>query len=90
MLTAGIWVIGHFNEDLRNLGNVVGSPVAAWVGGTLYYLLPNFSAFDVKAQVVHGQAVSLGYVGLTGLYGLTYLAFLLVAAVTIFSQRDFK
>jgi ABC-type transport system involved in multi-copper enzyme maturation permease subunit len=90
MLTGGLWVIGHFNEDLRNLGAVVGSPVAAGVGRALYYVLPNFSAFDVKAQVVHGQPVSLGYVGLTTLYGLTYLAFLLVAAVTIFSRRDFK
>jgi ABC-type transport system involved in multi-copper enzyme maturation permease subunit len=90
MLTVGLWVIGHFNEDLRNLGAVVGSPVAAGVGRALYYVLPNFSAFDVKAQVVHGQPVSLGYVGLTTLYGLTYLAFLLVAAVTIFSRRDFK
>jgi hypothetical protein len=90
MLTVGLWVIGHFNEDLRNVGSVVGSPVAAGVGRALYYVLPNFSAFDIKAQVVHGQPVSLGYVGLTTLYGLTYLAFLLVAAVTIFSRRDFK
>jgi len=90
MLTAGIWVIGHFNDDLRNFGAVVRSPTAAWVGRALYYVLPNFAAFDIKAQVVHGQTVSLGYVGLTILYGLTYLTLLLVAAVTIFSRRDFK
>ena len=90
MLTAGLWVIGHFNDDLRNFGAVVRSPTAAWVGRALYYVLPNFAAFDIKAQVVHGQAVSLGYVGLTILYGLTYLTLLLVAAVTIFSRRDFK
>ena len=90
MLTAGLWVIGHFNDDLRNFGAVVRSPTAAWVGRALYYVLPNFAAFDIKAQVVHGQAVSLGYIGLTILYGLTYLTLLLVAAVTIFSRRDFK
>jgi hypothetical protein len=90
MLTAGLWVIGHFNDDLRNFGAVVRSPTAAWVGRALYYVLPNFAAFDIKAQVVHGEAVSLGYVGLTILYGLTYLALLLVAAVTIFSRRDFR
>ena len=90
ILTIGIWVIGHFGADLRNFGGVVGSPVAAAVARGLYYVLPNFSAFDVKAQVVHGQAVPLGYVGLTSLYGLTYLALVLVGAVAIFSRRDFK
>jgi ABC-type transport system involved in multi-copper enzyme maturation permease subunit len=90
MLTIGLWVIGHFGDDLRNFGTVVGSPVAASIARGLYYVLPNFSAFDVKAQVVHGQAVPLLYVGLTSLYGLTYLALVLVGAVVIFSRRDFK
>jgi hypothetical protein len=44
----------------------------------------------VKLQVVHAQAVPLGYVGLTTVYGLTYIAFVLVAAVIVFSKRDFK
>jgi ABC-type transport system involved in multi-copper enzyme maturation permease subunit len=90
MLTIGLWVIGHFGDDLRNFGTIVGSPVAASIARGLYYVLPNFSAFDVKAQVVHGQAVPLLYVGLTSLYGLTYLALVLVGAVVIFSRRDFK
>jgi ABC-type transport system involved in multi-copper enzyme maturation permease subunit len=90
MLTIGLWVIGHFNDDLRNFGAVVGSPIAAWITTALYYVLPNFAAFDVKAQVVHAQAVPLGYVGLTALYGITYLALVLAGAATIFSRRDFK
>jgi hypothetical protein len=39
---------------------------------------------------VYGQAVPLGYVGLTSLYGLTYLELVLVGAVAIFARRDFK
>lgn len=90
VLTLGLWVIGHFNADLRNFENVVDSRVAAWLARGLYYVLPNFAAFDVKAQVVHGQAVALGYVALESAYGFVYLAMLLVAAVVIFSRRDFK
>ena len=90
MLTVGLWVIGHFNDDLRNLGSYVGSSTAVWLGKALYYVLPNFAAFDVKAQAVYGQPVPMGYVGLTALYGLTYVAFVLVGAVTIFSRRDFR
>jgi ABC-type transport system involved in multi-copper enzyme maturation permease subunit len=90
VLTGGLWVIGHFGDDLRNFGGVVGSPAASAIARGLYYVLPNFAAFDVKAQVVHGQHVPLSYVELTSLYGLTYLALVLVGAVAIFSRRDFK
>ena len=89
-LTLGLWVIGHFNADLRNFDSVVESRPAAWLARGLYYVLPNFSAFDIKAQVVHGQAVSLGYVGLTAAYGLVYLALVLTGSVIVFSRKDFK
>ena len=90
MLTIGLWVIGHFGADLREFGSVVGSPSAAFLARGVSYVLPNFSAFDVKAQVVHGQAVPLAYVALTSLYGVAYLALVLAGAATIFSRRDFK
>jgi len=89
-LTVGLWVIGHFNADLRNFETVLESPVAVWLARVLYYVLPNFAAFDVKAQVVHGQPVAIGYVGLVALYGLVYVTLVLTAATLIFSRRDFK
>jgi ABC-type transport system involved in multi-copper enzyme maturation permease subunit len=90
MLTAGVWVIGHFNQDLRDYGATIPSPLAAAMARGVYYVVPNFSAFDIKLQVVHAQAVPFSYVGLTALYGFTYIAFVLVGAVIIFSRRDFK
>jgi ABC-type transport system involved in multi-copper enzyme maturation permease subunit len=90
MLTAGVWVIGHFNQDLRDYGATIPSPLAAAIARGVYYVVPNFSAFDIKLQVVHAQAVPFSYVGLTALYGFTYIAFVLVGAVIIFSRRDFK
>jgi hypothetical protein len=41
-------------------------------------------------QVVHAQLVPLRYVGLTSVYGVTYIALVLLGAVIIFSKRDFK
>ena len=90
LLTAGLWVAGHFNTDLRNFGAVIESPMLARLTRAAYYVLPNFAAFDVKSQVVHAQAVPASYLGLTALYGLTYIALVLVAASLIFSRRDFK
>jgi Cu-processing system permease protein len=90
VLTLGLWVIGHFNADLRNFEAVVASPAAAWLARGLYYVLPNFGAFDVKTQAVYGIAVPLSYVGVTVAYGAVYIALLVTGAVIIFSRRDFK
>ena len=89
-LTAGLWVIGHFNADFRDFGAMVDSPVAVWITRALYYVLPNFSAFDIKAQVVWGEPVAGADVALAAVYGVVYVALVLIAAVTIFSRRDLK
>jgi hypothetical protein len=89
-LTVGVYVMGHFSADLRNIRMVVDSPAAAWVGSALYYLLPNLAALDIKADVVHAQPVGADYLAATTLYAGLYIALLLVGATWIFSRRDFK
>jgi ABC-type transport system involved in multi-copper enzyme maturation permease subunit len=88
--TFGFFIVGHFSTDLRNFEQVVDSPAAAKLARGLYWVLPNLAQFDVKAQVVHAQPVPLGYMMLASAYGLIYVAVLLIAAMVIFSRRDFK
>jgi ABC-type transport system involved in multi-copper enzyme maturation permease subunit len=88
--TFALWIAGHFSADLRNFEQVVQSPFAAQFARGLYWVLPNLATFDVKGQVVHGRPVDAGFVMLAVAYGLTYIAVLLIGAVTIFSRRDFK
>jgi len=88
--TFALWVAGHFSADLRNFEQVVQSPFAAQFARGLYWVLPNLATFDVKAQVVHSLPVEAGFMVLAVAYGLTYIAVLLIGAVTIFSRRDFK
>jgi Cu-processing system permease protein len=90
VLTLGLYIVGHFNADLRNFERVVESRSAAWLARALYHVLPDLSAFDVKTQAVHGLYVPAGYLALTAGYGVVYIALLLAAAVLIFSRRDFK
>jgi ABC-type transport system involved in multi-copper enzyme maturation permease subunit len=89
-LTFGLYIAGHFNRDLRNFDQIVESKAAAWLARGLYHVLPDLSAFDVKTQVVHGLPVSVGYLGITVMYGAVYIAALVLAATFIFSRRDFK
>ncbi len=88
--TFALWIAGHFSADLRNFEQVVESPVAASIARGLYWVLPNLATFDVRSQVAHGRPIEGGLVVLAVLYGVTYIAVLLVASVTIFSRRDFK
>ncbi len=90
VLTFGFYVIGHFNADLKHFETVIASAPLVWLTRALYYLLPNLAPFDVTAPVVHGQAVSPGYVAMTIGYGAVYVAFLLAAGAHIFARRDFK
>jgi ABC-type transport system involved in multi-copper enzyme maturation permease subunit len=89
-LTFGLYVAGHFNADLRNFDKIVDSAGAVWLARVLYHVLPDFAAFDVKTQVVHGLPVPAAYLLSTVAYGGAYIAALLLAATFIFSRRDFK
>jgi ABC-type transport system involved in multi-copper enzyme maturation permease subunit len=89
-LTLGLWIAGQFGSDLKNLGTIVDSPAAAAIGRGLYYLLPNFAAFDVKSAAVHGLPIAGADIGLTLVYALVYITILVIASTVIFSRRDFK
>jgi ABC-type transport system involved in multi-copper enzyme maturation permease subunit len=88
--TFGLFVVGHFSSDLRNVQDVVDSPAAARLARGLYWVLPNLAQFDVKAAVVHGQRVPPGYLAVTMGYAACYIAMLLVISMFVFSRRDFK
>ncbi|HEX6973706.1 MAG TPA: ABC transporter permease subunit [Vicinamibacterales bacterium] len=88
--TFGIFVIGHFNADLKNFDRIVDSTAAIWIARAAYHLIPDFSALDVKTQVVHALPVTAGYVAASAAYAALYIAALLLAATVIFSRRDFK
>ena len=87
-LTAGMYVVGHFNADLRAMDEVTGPGAAAFLAACLSHILPDLAPLNVTAEVVHGQPVTAGYLALTAGYALVYLAALIVGAVFIFSRRD--
>ncbi len=89
-LTFGIFIVGHFNTDLKNFDRIVESRPAVWLARGVYHALPDFSAFDVKTEVVHGLPVAAGYLAATTGYGFAYIAGLLMASVLVFARRDFK
>jgi len=90
VFTVGLYIAGLESEDLRNFGDIVDAPVMAHVVSAIGWVVPAFSSFDVKAQVVHGVHIPAGYVIHMLLYAIFYIGVALLAAVTIFSRREFK
>ena len=90
IFTLGIYVVGQFNADLQHFDKIVDSPAAVWIARVCYYVLPDFSRFDIKLAVVHGLPVSGMYLATTAAYAAMYVAALLFGAAFIFSRRDFK
>jgi len=88
--TLGVYVVGQFNADLKRFDQIVDSPAAVALAKACYYVLPDFSKFDVKLAVVHGIPVSGTYLAATAAYAALYIAALLFGAALIFSRRDFK
>lgn len=90
VLTLGVWVVGLLSEDLRGFVSVGTVPAVTWLVQTIGALVPAFSAFDIKAEVVNGRPpVPWGYVGLTVVYAVTYAVAMVGGAVAIFSRREF-
>lgn len=90
VLTLGVWVVGLLSDDLRGFTAVTTSPAIEAFVRTIGTVVPAFSAFDVKAEVVNGRPpVAWGYVGMTVAYAMTYASALVGAAIGIFSRRQF-
>lgn len=54
----------------------------------LYYLLPNFSAFDLKVNAIYGLPLSSRGLTISAIYALIYGGVLIASASLIFSRRE--
>lgn len=89
IFTLATYVIGHLTADLKTFGEKLDEGMRALVTG-LYYILPNLERFNLKGNVIHHIEVSGTDLLLIVVYGLTYVAFLLMSASIIFRRRDFR
>ncbi len=90
MFTLGVWLIGRFSSDLVALARRSESAVLRGVTTAVHYVFPNLEKFDVKEQVVYRMPIPAGYVVDAVVYGVVYIALLMVLAAVIFERREFK
>ncbi len=91
VFTIGIFLTGLYSNDLRHFGDIVdASPVVATIVGAIGWAVPAFSAFDIKAQIVHGLPLPSGFLTYSFGYAALYIVAIMIGAITVFSRREFK
>jgi ABC-type transport system involved in multi-copper enzyme maturation permease subunit len=96
LFTFFLWIIGHFSGDLRSFGELTKSASVKWLCELLYYVIPNFSNFQMLdgrsilqtpgySQPIHPLAIAG-----SAIYCLVYVTVLLSLGIAIFLRRDFK
>ena len=94
-LSVGVYLGSYSSEAVRYFIRTaagqkeLGATVKLF-GSAVYWLLPNFSAFDLKAQIIYGVALNARELLLTQLYAVGYLGVLLLLATVAFARREFR
>lgn len=90
--TIATFLVGSSSQQVYDFVNspaaVKLSPIVRRIASILYYILPNFSAFDLKVNAVYGLALSTQGLLLTLAYWAVYILVVLSLAAVIFSRRE--
>jgi ABC-type transport system involved in multi-copper enzyme maturation permease subunit len=90
LFTVGLYIVGLYVQELRNLPVEVMSPAMAAITRWLSYVLPNFENFNVMALAAHGRAVPGALILQNTLYTVVYCTIVLAAAAAVFSRKNLK
>jgi ABC-type transport system involved in multi-copper enzyme maturation permease subunit len=90
LFTVGLYIVGLYVQELRNLPVEVMSPAMSAFTKWLSYLLPNFENYNVMAMAAHGRAVPGALILQNTLYTAVYCTIVLTAAAAVFSRRNLK
>lgn len=66
------------------------SPLVKQLATGIYYILPNFGAFDLKVNAIYGLPLPSNGLFLTFAYFLVYAGLLLSIAAAIFARREMR
>jgi ABC-type transport system involved in multi-copper enzyme maturation permease subunit len=90
-----LWVIGRVTPDIEAAARYSSSAIR-WTAKVTLQVVPDLHLFAVSGTTldgthvsVHGDFVSWGYVGLSAVHALGWIAGLLVLAALLFHRRDF-
>jgi len=88
--TATAYVVGHLAWSLQLLREKVPEGISRWACDAVYWMLPNLDRLNIKAEAIHGQAVSARFLLDALVYGAAYTVLVLLLACWAFERKDFN
>lgn len=81
------FMVGHATSILNELPDHISGVTRVMMNGA-YYILPNLSNFNIRAEAANGIVVAPSYVAWAMAYGAIYTTVLLVLASLAFEDKD--
>jgi Cu-processing system permease protein len=92
--TLSIYFVGNSTQQVHDFLKLATthtySPFIKGAANALYYVLPNFSCFDLSVNAIYGIAVSARGNFLTMAYFAIYTALTLTISTNVFSRRELQ
>lgn len=92
--TIATFLVGGITQQVFEFVNTPASsslsPIVRQLARYLYYILPNFGAFDLKVNAIYGLPIPVNGIFLTVIYFVVYVGVVLSAAAAIFSRREMR
>ena len=88
LIVFSVFLFGNATNILVDLPKQLDNSPAKPIMRAVYYVVPNLSNFNIRAEAANGVDVSSAYVAWALLYGAIYTALLLVLASLAFERKD--
>jgi Cu-processing system permease protein len=89
LMSFGIYLMGHFSQQLVNLGKLSKNENVEIVTQGLYLILPDLSRLNLKNEAIYGMLPTSSELISNAFYGGLYTILLLSIAILIFSKKEF-
>ncbi len=89
ILTLLIFFIGHLTHYLKELVVMMNLSNFSWLVNFLYFILPNFSVFNVKPSVVYHLPISINSYLLAFSYSILYSTILILISSFLYSKKEY-
>jgi ABC-type transport system involved in multi-copper enzyme maturation permease subunit len=90
IFTISLYLIGQVLWTFNQFKGDISSTFERALFYSFYYILPNLEKFNIKSQIVMNTNISAYHIWNSILYAVVYVGAVLILAILIFNQKEFK
>lgn len=87
-LSTFAFILGNLSTYMVASIAKMESAIFTFFGSAIYYIVPNFSDFNLQSAFAEGRIISWTYIAYAGLYGVLYCSLVLFLAARFFEKKE--